>query len=442
MKISEMVQYLENTVEQRNADIKMSNYERDAYLKEKYHLTGSVTKHTCRDIMREVERLAYRSEDKAIRKNSFTSIDIAQLFNHLYLQQRVLHTDNERCLGVLESLRACFSSDKVYPANTWTIEKIFDAAVDVYLIDNDPWPKVNGLETPVEQQAKAAKRLKKYLLEEWTVEEGKLCLSEKNADHIHLLVEQWIKSIGGVAMLKELYRIAIEPYYDETIDHYLLTRHKRGVGKIKLPLPAVPINYLLQIALKHLSDDAKESNISGTINKILTVSRDVTTVLKLSNPEQLSDLSISVYDLPTYIESNARYERMCIPVLYSRVFCVWLIEKLYLPMAKSENINFPANAFKRLTRWLLKQPPFSSRSFESIKRETNISYQDLCAVLDICARSVSDVNRGMDSFFGDADGQACPLFHMPDGKYFETFPYFTGNALCESLYKFLRSKTQ
>ena len=52
MKISEMVQYLENTVEQRNADIKMSNYERDAYLKEKYHLTGSVTKHTCRDIMR------------------------------------------------------------------------------------------------------------------------------------------------------------------------------------------------------------------------------------------------------------------------------------------------------------------------------------------------------------------------------------------------------
>ena len=442
MKICKMAQYLQNTVKQRDADLKMSNDEREAYLKERYHLTGSVTKHTCRDIMREVERLAYSVEDKVIRKNSFTSVDLARLSDHLYLQQRVLHADNKKCLVVLESLRACFSSDKVYPANTWTIEKIFDAAVDVYLIDKNPWPKVDDMETSVERQAEAAIRLEKYILEEWTVEEGKLCLSEKNADHLHLMVEKWIENIGGAAMLQELYRMTIAPYYDKTIDHYLLTRHKRGVGRLKLPPPAVPINYLLQTALKHLSDDAKGSSISRTVDRILTVSSDVTTILGLSDLEQLSDISISVYDLPEYIENNARYENMCLPVLYSPDFCLALIERLYLQIARDENAVLPVKAFKRFAQWVLQQPPLSSYSFELIRQKTNISSQRLHMVLDICAWDAAEINRDFNSFSGHSDGQTRPLLRLPNGEYFQVFPHYAGYAFCESLHRYLKPQIQ
>lgn len=190
-----------------------------------------------------------------------------------------------------------------------------------------------------------------------------------------------------------------------------------------LPKAAVPVNYLIQIALKHVIPLAGLYRTQAAdIRAIEEIARDMMTVLRLSDAESMSDILISPEQMPDYISDNAQYDSMCIPFQYTPDFCEWVVEKFYLPFAQKAGLVNIKRTYLPVLHWCLRLPPLSLFKAEDIQHEIGLGPKQVKGVLDICSQAAEDVNHDFQSLADDMTAWNYPLIRLSDGSYFQLDP--------------------
>lgn len=325
-------------------------------------------------------------------------------------------------------------------------EKLFVYAFDLYLYDPEFYSGPNGTE-PLDRQIRAARHLRRYISQDWTVQYGRIYMDQSTMEELQEELDCRIAQASGYAVLQALFQREFQPYYNARMDHFLILRPKRsrsgGNDFMTLPKAAVPVNYLIQLARKHITPMAPLYSIpAANIEIIIEIARDMMTVLRLSDTESMSDILVPPEQMPDYISDNAQYDSMCIPFQYSSDFCEWVVEKFYLPFAQKARLVSIKRTYLPVLRWCLKRPPLSFFKAEDIQHETGLGPKQVKDVLDMCSQAAEDVNRGFRSLVDDMTARNYPLIHFSDGSYLQLDPHLSGYAFCECIYRQIKSKVR
>lgn len=439
MTIQDMKTCLFKVYESRKADLALSHEQREQLLEKKYPL---IPPPGSRGLDARMRAVLDTFESCSPGEDHLDPMQIYRLSNQLYLEHGLLQENTLEMRNITEVLRSHMNAGRRYSGGV--VEKLFDYAFDLYLHAPEFYSGPNGTES-LDRQIKAARRVRKYISKDWTVQVGRIHMDKAIMEELQRELESKISRASGYAVLQHLLRTELQPHYDKQLDHFFILRPKRG-GKnfMALPQAAVPINYLIQLALKYIEPPVGKylpptANIH-VLRDIIEIARDMMTVLNLSDAECMSDFLVLPRQMPDYISDNAQYDSMCIPFQYTPDFCEWLVEKFYLPFAQKARLVGVKRAYLPVLRWCLKQPPLSFFNAEKIQRETGLGLKQIKLVLDICAQAAEDVNRGFHSLADDVTTRNFPLICLRNGMYFQLDPHLSGYAFCECIYQELKKR--
>lgn len=443
MTTQEMEERLRAVCEMRKDDFAMPPEKRREVLDAKYPVEDVWSQtDLCDRIQSEVNKLAYKPSPQLISTSQFfCAADIRRLSDQLYLKQEMFGVEGTRCRNVIEVLRSYVMGALKYPAEVSVVDKLFHCAVDLALTEPSIYEGPNGDEL-LERQVRAARRLRPYITEEWEILDGQFVVTQTVMEQLQTELERRIARMGGQNLLRQLHQWELQPRYDERLDRYLLVRPKRG-GKdwTKLPQSAIPCNYLIHLALKHLVPPAGVYSLSSRgYDAAISYARDMMTVMNLSNPEGTYEVLLPTDLMIRFITDGSQYDSLCIPFQYSPGFCQFAAEQLYLPFMKQAKLVREARAFPQVLRWCLGLRPMTHFTVEDVKRATGLGSSQIESVLKFCAQDYGQVNRGFCSLGDRAESWDYPLIRLPEGNYLQVDPHFCGYAFCECLYRELKSR--
>lgn len=424
----------------RKDDFSLSDEEKDEFLNKKYPIKDTTGN---RALPKRITAAiaALRAEASAAADSCFSAEELRRLCDQIYLKEHMLSEDGE-CRNMVRVLCGHLSGADRFPADAASAEKLFDAAADLTLIDV-PY-SIPGADALLERQVKAAKLLQKYLSSEWMVQEGELCITKADFEALQRELERRIAGIGGFAVLWYLFAEEIKPYYHSKSNRYYLLRRRRG-GKnwLELPETAVPCNYIIQLAYKHLDAPiaaASTANAHEKYRELVEISRAMMTVFDLSSPESIADFLTPHQKMPKFITDNALYETLCIPEQYTPSFCETLVTEFYLPVMHEAGLGQLKRALPAVLHWCMEQQPLARFTAEDVRRGTGLGEAQIRLVLELCSVKYNELNRDFLAPGDRTNGWDYPLIYTPDEDYFQFDPHFSGYAFCECLYRALSSK--
>lgn len=441
MTIQDMKTCLSNTYEIRRTDLILPYEEKKRLLEGKYptkDLLGN------RVISSRMHPVLDTFMANSLDEDYLDATQLRQFSDQLYLEHGLFQEDTMEMREIIEVLRIHLKAGCRYSAET--VERLFDYAFDLYLDDPEFYPGPNGTE-PLDRQIQAAKRLRRYISQDWAVQCGRICMDQSIMEQLQEELDRRISHIGGVVVLRALLQSEFHPNYDRQMDRFMILRPKRsgsgGRNFMTLPKAAVPVNYLIQIALKHVTPLAGPYRTQvADIRTIKEIARDMMTVLRLSDAESMSDILVPPEQLPNYIQDNAQYDSMCIPFQCDPGFCTWVVEKFYLPFAQKAGLVSIKRTYLPVLRWCLRQQSLYFFKAEDIQHEIGLGLKQVESVLDICSQAAEDVNRDFRSLADDMTAQNYPLIRLPDGSYFQLDPHLSGYAFCECIYRQIKGRVR
>lgn len=436
MTIQDMKTHFFNVYKNRKADLALPRGDQERLLEDKYPVKDLLTDGMIDARMRSVlDTFVIRSSDE----DYFDATQIRRFSDQLYLEHGLFQENPIEARDIIEVLRYHLKAG--YRYSTEMTEKLFDWAFDLYLYAPKFYHGPNGTE-PLDRQLRAARRLRQYISRDWTVQHGRIYMDQSIMEELQQELERKIAQIGGLAVLLWLFQNEFLSFYNKQLDHFFIVRPKRsGKDYLTLPKTAVPINYLIQLALKYVTPRIGAYTVPvAEVEIIIEIARDMMTVLHLSDAESMSDILVPAKEMPDYISDNAQYDSMCIPFQYAPDFCEWLVEKFYLPFAQEAKLVSIKRAYLPVLRWCLKRPPLSFFKAEDIQHETGLGPKQVQDVLNICAQAAEDVNRGFRSLVDDMTARNYPLIRLPDDTYFQLDSHLSGYAFCECIYRQIKSR--
>lgn len=421
----------------RNVDLMLSREEQLSLLDRKYpvknHL-GDI------GIRARVKSVLATFEIESSAQEYLDAVQLRQLTDQLYLEYGMFGTGHLTARDIVRVLRYHLTAGSKYSSKAEAVEKLFDYAFDLYLLDPEIYSGPNGDEA-LDRQVRAAKYLRRFISQDWSIQYGRIVMDKSGMEELQQELERQITRSGGLTVLRALWEKEFLPRYDQQMDRYFILRPKReSRDYLTLPEAAVPANYLIQLAVKQIvSPIGADLPPASNIGNILKIAQDMMTVLRLSDAENMSDFFVPPKQMPEYITDNAQYDSLCIPFQYTPGFCEWLIERFYLPFAHQAGLTALKRSYLPVVRWCLKQRPLSFFKAEDIRHGTGLGARQIQSVLDICAQKQEDVNRDFRSLADKITTQRYPLIRLPDNTYFQLDPHLSGYAFCECIYRQLKS---
>ena len=431
---------LSKVYERRKTDLELSSGEREQLLGKKYPVKNLLGNRT---IKARMEPVLDTFQIRSANEEYLDGIRFRTLSDQLYLEHKMLQKDTLELRRIVDVLRLYLKAGCRYSTDPVAMEGLFDYAFDLYLYDSKTYPGPNGDEA-LDRQVKAARRLRRYTSQDWTVTQGRIRMEKSTMEELQRELDRLIAQTGGLTVLKALFEIEFKRRYNQRLDRFLILRPKRsGQDYLVLPQEAVPLNYLIQLAQRHIVPPVgtylpQTANIGG----IVRLAQDMMTVLHLTDPENMSDILALPRDMPEYITDNAQYDSLCIPFQYTTDFCEWLVEKLYLPFAQKAGFVSIKRAYLPVLRWCLQQPQLAFFRVEDIQHGTGLGLTQIKEVLDICAQKMENVNQGFHSLADQINASQYPLIQLPDGLYFQLDPHLSGYAFCECIYRQIKSRSR
>lgn len=430
---------LSRVYEGRKNGLELPADERERLLEKKYPVKNLLGDQMVGARMKPIlDTFQIRSPDE----DYLDGVRLRALSDQLYLEHEMSREDTLELRKIVDVLRYHLKAGCKYSMDPAVMERLFDYGFDLFLHDPATYPGPNGDEA-LERQVKAAKRLRRYISQNWTVERGRIRVEKSTMEELQKELDRLIIQNGGLAVLEALLENEFSRRYNQKLDRFLILRPKRGGSNfLDLPWDAVPANYLIQLALRRVMPPVGAYPPQATnMERIAQIAQDMMTVLHLTDPENMSDILTPPRDMPEYIADNAQYDSLCIPFQYTADFCAWLVEKLYLPYTQKVGLVSIKHTYLPVLHWCLQRPKLAFFSAEDIRHGTGLSVKQINVVLDICAQKQENVNQNFHSLADQLNATRFPLIQLPDGRYFQLEPHLSGYAFCECIYQQIKCRS-
>ncbi len=165
-----------------------------------------------------------------------------QLEKCLRKEERTIHINIFKNLWYHVGNALYFKNDELL------LENLFESAIDLYHLS--PCSNCAKVDADTAGLIKAVKYFERFNIH-YEIFEGKVILSDKVHVQIHNILEQKIKTLGGIQSLNQLFFKELQSKYKKEIDRYLIHRNKSLIGETK-GIKRVPYNYLINICGKFL----------------------------------------------------------------------------------------------------------------------------------------------------------------------------------------------
>ena len=327
-----------------------------------------------------------------------------------------------------------------YAVDTVILKRIFGYALYIYLLNP----------TAVENRCLICEKTKircdaiKRLAVDYEIVQDDITFTEETLESIHKRIEDKIREIDGFLFLQILQKRVLLPHYEKLLDRYRLHRHK-SYG-IKADIPEIPINFLIQLAIKTLKfGNYKQLSVSVSeqkYNRIIQDSQDFLTALNLVTNSIYEDIYVDATGLPKYLFDNMLYEALAIPEQYNIKFLLEVMKNMFYPFReefnKCKKFAYSIETYIHVARKIMES---NERffDFQKLKKLTKVNKNELTCILNDMAVDVKKVNEDYTSILKMTNSKDYPLIKLVDGTYYFFDPRITGWGFYRNLYGTLKT---
>lgn len=391
----------------------------------------------CRFIKAEIGNCSVRSVE-----NTFDLGMINQFRRHLYLEHLIHGQWTVRSLQVMDRLGQYLCADDRFPLKEETLIFLFDLGVDLWLIEPNDKLDLYFLRS-LSPLVDGAKRIQSALQCTLSIEVGRMEITDEFLKASHDWMEQRVIRLGGLAVLRHLFKTSLSKVYDPVTGRYEIYRYKPDMIQ-KYQGQGFPYRYLIQLAVKHLCPGSviKPQFQEEEYQNLLRFSADFLEVLDVCNPSFLSDFYQPTENFPNYITDNAIYEACRIPAQYSPDFCELLLERLYLPLLRSKRVRRPALAKSLLAilKCCAKMAPCTFLTAEELRAQTSLGADQISEALRLLSIPSNEVNQDFYSLLTPTNQAQYPFIRCPGGRFFFLCRELSCYAFCERAVSVLGGK--
>jgi hypothetical protein len=163
------------------------------------------------------------------------------------------------------------------------------------------------------------------------IQNSRIMIDENTEKKIASKVEDLILDLGGLNVCKLIFS-NLEKFYNEKQKRYLITRNLSSLPN-QDSKTSIPINYLIQMCLKHLTNYSKYTigtkGFIRKLNELDMLSRSYVGIWDIEKFSIYSDIFIEVEDLAYYVQENILYDKLFVFKQWNPDFITKLIMELY-----------------------------------------------------------------------------------------------------------------
>ncbi|MBN1060201.1 hypothetical protein [Clostridium botulinum] len=352
-------------------------------------------------------------ENKGEIFNSHLLIRIAK---HLYLENAIENKDNVDKITILITLHA-------YLGNGYYFKVSVDIFNKLYSLGNICPSKYYASfeeQSSIKRVVESALYLKNKGFD-FFITESRIETNENLEKSIFEILDKKVSIVGGLNFLQKIINKYISCNYIELIDRFIITRSVDDSRN-------EPLNLLINLAARHLyTRENNEKNIQ-IMDEIIRIAQAWLDISDIQGESAIEYASMQYNDFPYYLKNEMIFEKMCIPVQYSKKFILKSLDYLIKPwFDKYAKKQYKYTEYRKVTKYILSmQVCLGTITAVRIKNETHIAMHKVKKILEDIALPSNEVNTEFTCLDGKINFFNKPLIKIPINKYFFIDQHFSG----------------
>ncbi|WP_196594493.1 hypothetical protein [Pectinatus sottacetonis] len=248
------------------------------------------------------------------------------------------------------------------------------------------------------------------------------------------LLDKKVAGVGGINSYVYLFEKFIRQLYIPKIDRYLISR---TVNKERNE----PINLLMQLSGRHLQDSPKCKLLDTLINEeIVSIARALLDIKDVSGESSFEYACMDIRDFTYYLNSELHFDKICIPMQYSKKFILKSLDYLIEPWFSHAYRKYCYRDYKIVAEYVLSLKLFNGFINESdMKKQTHIAKYKINQILEDISIPVYSVNKNYTSVDAPTNLFSKPLIYFPKRGYYMIDQHFSGIGFYFSIYNLIKS---
>ena len=339
--------------------------------------------------------------------------------------------------GICQTLFYLFNSNYYFKNDKDVFDRIFTLAVIYWrkgFVASYVADKTN--DSDYRDMIKVRHALEKLGVKAKRVEMGLVDVGYETYVKIQRSIENKIEKIGGCLFLKYLKQEFLLPKYNGLIGMYLITRNKRSTYITLSRETIVPVNFLIQLGLKHIDAVGRIKKAKANYKEVIRLSQAYVHILQIDSNNPFDDVLISPDYLGRYLKREMFFEKMVIPEQYNINYALKMLGVLLKPFQNEiSQFGYTLRQYIRLASYILRKPAGELLLKEMIYG-SRLPGQIVQNILNDISLNSGDVNKEFKCFIDSTTSRDYPLIKITHGRY-----YFFDNVIgCIGFYRALYNK--
>ena len=347
----------------------------------------------------------------------------------LLLKGRVNNEDTNNLRIILEKLHYCLGNGYYFKTEEDIIKKLLIYGKNSTISKNE----FIGDDKYIEQIAKSALYLKSKGIHICVGDEGIKC-SEEIVKKIFDLLDEKIKIVGGVPFYIEIMKRFVNNTYCAIMDRYLLTRKVDNERN-------EPINLLLQLSGRHLQDrgvDSEEKR-KELIDEIILIAESFLDIIVIQGESVFEYVNMDFRMLPYYLKNEMYFDKICIPMQYSKQFILKSMDYLIKPWFDRANRKYCYKDYRKVAEYILSINCLKYNiNSQQVKNETKIELYKIDQILEDISNPIADINKEYISFDKKTNLFSRPLIKISLNGYYMIDQHFSGIGFYFAAYDLIK----
>jgi hypothetical protein len=277
-------------------------------------------------------------------------------------------------------------------------------------------------------------------------EEGNVIVYLSPIQKAHRKIETGIIQFGSVEFLKQLFE-SLKSTHDDKYDRYLFNRGKKSMGivcgedndinKIRAVDAPIPVNYFIQIAVKHLCDCCSNEETNQKLyNEIIEDGRNLVDLLQIFEGDIIKDTTLQLDAFSEYFCDNINLEIMCFPLQYSKQFTIDLLNDLYIPFAFDNCTieNLTKEDVVKIAKTIFDFPICRIFTAKELSNDSDLEITKVIKFLDLFSIYHTEINYEFFEPFNKVNSTEYPVIKLSKDRYIFIEPHFFGFNFCNRSY--------
>lgn len=370
-------------------------------------------------------------DEKIVAGELFSSHIFSRLAKHFTLEERVENKERKKAAELAQTIHGFLGNQYYYKAEEETIQKLCRWGALYPETYSGFWEQDAFLKRYIE----AALYFKERGFE-MRIEGGEIYFDDAMGQQFFDMLDMKIATVGGSYVLEKVFMEHINERYLPEMDRYILSRN---VDKKQ----NVPLNLLINLAVKHLKARAvkkPEAEIRESLDEIFELAEAWLEISGIQGESGMEYSMLGVDQFPVYLKNEMIFDKMCVPVQYSKRFILLSLDYLIKPWFDDwADRQYSYKEYRKAAEYILGLCAMGAYiDIEDMKRKTGISRYRLKAILMDISQEAKDVNVDFVSLDSHTNWQQKPLIRFPMETYFFLDQHFCGMGFYHAAYEMIK----